>query len=105
MESAGRPSQAVLALWCGAMVVPAATYAGLTLAAVAAIPCDVSLDPQRFCVWWAHSWLATVAGAPAVLAFGCYATFATRSRRPVAFAAVLLVLTCLGLRAASAPVY
>lgn len=104
MESAGRPSRAALAR-CGAMVVPAAPYAPLTRAAVAMIPCDDSLDPQRFCVWWAHSWLATLVGAPAVLAFGCHATFTIRSRRPVTLAAVPRVLTCVGLRAASAPVY
>jgi hypothetical protein len=103
VQLAGQPSRHALTLWCGAMVVPAAVYAVLTLVAVAAIRCDVSVDPQRFCVWWAHSWLPTVVGVPGVLAFGCYASFATGSRRPVALAAILLVITCAGLRAAAAP--
>jgi hypothetical protein len=89
--------------WCALAVVPAAMYAAVTLAALFAIDCDVALDPQRFCVWWGHSWLPTALGMPAVLAFGCYASAERDSPRPAIVAAVLVVLTCLYLRAAAAP--
>jgi hypothetical protein len=85
-------------------VVPAAAYAALTLAALFGIDCDVALDPQRFCVWWGHSWLPTALGLPAVLAFGCYASVERDSPRPAIVAAALVVLTCVYLRAAAAPV-
>jgi hypothetical protein len=96
--------RAPLARWCALAVAPAAAYAVLTLTALSGIDCDVSLDPQRFCVWWSHSRLPTTLGIPAVLAFGCYASLERESRRPVTFAAVLVVLTCAYLRAAAAPV-
>jgi hypothetical protein len=83
------------------MVLAAGTYASLTLAAIAALPCRFSLDPQRFCVWWGHSALPTLLGVPAVLALGCYASFSRRSRTPVTIAAVLVVLVCLSLREAA----
>ena len=92
-----------LTLWCVIAALPACGYAIATLAAIEAIPCDVSLDPQRFCAWWEHSALPTLVGLPAVLAFGCYASLETASRRPVTVAAVLVVLTCAGLREAAAP--
>jgi hypothetical protein len=100
----GMPARAPLARWCGLAVLPAGAYAALTLVALFGIDCDVSLDPQRFCVWWRHSWLPTTLGLPAVLAFGCYASLERESPRPVIVAAVLVVLTCLYLRAAAAPV-
>jgi hypothetical protein len=89
---------------CALAVVPAAAYAALTLAALFGVDCDVSLDPQRFCVWWSHSWLPTALGMPAVLAFGCYASVERDSPRPAIVAALLVVLTCVYLRAAAAPV-
>jgi hypothetical protein len=98
------PFRAPLVRWSAIAVVPAAAYAALTLAALFAIDCDVSRDPQRFCVWWSHSWLPTALGIPAVLAFGCYATLERDSRRPVIIAAALVVLTCAYLRGAAAPV-
>jgi hypothetical protein len=85
-------------------VFPAAGYAALTLVVLFRIDCDVSLDPQRFCVWWDHSWLPTTLGLPAVLAFGWYASRERDSPWPVVAAAVLVVLTCVYLRAAAAPV-
>jgi len=103
MPAAGQHGSSGLRAWCALVVAPAAAYAALTLAALFAIDCDLALDPQRFCVWWGHSWLPTTFGLPASLAFGCWATHATGSRRPVALAAVLVVLTCLYLRAAAAP--
>lgn len=90
--------------WGVIAVTPAAVYAGLTLAALFGIHCEWSLDPQRFCVWWSHSWLPTTVGLPACLAFGCWAGVVTGSRRPPVVAAVLVVLTCLYLRGAAAPV-
>ena len=81
----------------------AGAYAFATLSAILAIPCDHSLDPQRFCVWWGHSALPTLLGVPAVLGFGCYASIASGSRRPVAIAGALVVLVCLGLDGAAAP--
>jgi hypothetical protein len=48
-----------------------------------------------------HSALPTLLGVPAVLAFGCYASFSRSSRGPVTVAAVLVVLVCLGLREAA----
>ena len=99
----GIPDRAALARWCALAVLPAAAYAGLTLAALFGIDCDLSADPQRFCVWWGHSWLPTTLGLPAVLAFGCYASLERGSRRPVVVASVLVVLTCAYLRGAAAP--
>jgi hypothetical protein len=90
-----------LATYCAATVIAAGAYASLTLAALVALPCELSLDPQRFCVWWGHSALPTLLGVPAVLAFGCYASFSRSSRGPVTVAAVLVVLVCLGLREAA----
>jgi len=95
--------RAPLARWCALTVLPAAAYAAVTLAALFRIDCDASLDPQRFCVWWSHSWLPTTLGIPAVLAFGCYASLERGIRRPVTVAAVLVVLTCAYLRGAAAP--
>ena len=95
--------RAPLVRWCALAVVPAAAYAALTLAALFGIDCDASLDPQRVCVWWRHSWLPTAVGMPAVLALGCYASLERESRRPVVVAAVLVVLTCAYLRGAAAP--
>jgi hypothetical protein len=89
---------------CVLAVVPAATYAALTLAALFGIDCDLALDPQRFCAWWRHSWLPTAIGMPAVLAFGCYASVERDSPRPTIVAALLVVLTCVYLRAAAAPI-
>ena len=94
-------SPAALAAWCAAVVAIAGAYAFATLAAIVEIPCEHSLDPQRFCVWWAHSSLPTVAGMPAVLAFGCYVSASTHSRRPVTIAGALVWLVCLGLRRAA----
>jgi hypothetical protein len=94
---------AALAAWCAGAVLAAGAYAFDTLATVSALPCEVSLDPQRFCVWWGHSALPTLLGVPAVLAFGCYASLTTRSRRPVTVAAALVVLVCLSLRQAALP--
>jgi hypothetical protein len=96
--------RAPLARWCALAVVPAAAYAALTLAALFGTDCELSLDPQRFCVWWGHSWLPTTLGMPPVLAFGCYASVERESRRPVIVAAVLVVLTCVYLRGAAAPI-
>src|SRR5215218_6630821 len=79
----------------------AGAYAFATLSAILAIPCEHSLDPQRFCVWWGHSALPTLLGVPAVLGFGCYASFTTRSPRPVVLAGALIVLVCLGLEEAA----
>jgi predicted lipase len=92
---------AALAAWCAGAVL-AGAYAFDTLATVSALPCEVSLDPQRFCVWWGHSALPTLLGVPAVLAFGCYASLTAGSRRPVTVAAALVVLVCLSLRQAAA---
>jgi hypothetical protein len=85
-------------------VAAAAAYAALTLAALFGIDCDIAPDPQRFCAWWSHSWLPTAVGMPAVLAFGCYASAERDSPRPAILAALLVVLTCLYLRGAAAPV-
>ena len=93
-----------LVLWSLLAALPAAAYAGATLAALFAIRCDVSPDPQRFCVWWGHSWLPTAIGLPAVLALGCWAALERRSPRPALVAAVMVVLTCVYLRGAAAPV-
>jgi hypothetical protein len=93
-----------LTRWCALAVVPAAAYAALTLAALFGIDCAVALDPNRFCWWWSHSWLPTTLGIPAVLAFGCYASMERGSPRPAVLAALLVVLTCLYLRGAAAPV-
>jgi hypothetical protein len=90
--------------WCALAVVPAAAYAALTLAALFGIDCAVALDPNRFCWWWSHSWLPTTLGIPAVLAFGCYASLERESPRPALLAAGLVVLTCVYLRGAAAPV-
>jgi hypothetical protein len=92
---------AALAAWCAGAVLAAGAYAYATLAAILALPCEFSLDPQRFCVWWGHSALPTLLGVPAVLAFGCYASFTTGSRRPVTVAAALVVFVCLSLRQAA----
>ena len=92
-----------LTRWCALAVLPAAAYAALTLGMLFGIDCDVALDPQRFCVWWGHSWLPTALGLPAVLAFGCYASAQRASPRSAIAAAVLVVLTCLYLRGAAAP--
>jgi hypothetical protein len=100
----GMLARAPLARWCGLAVLPAGAYAALTLVALFGIDCDASLDPQGFCIWWRHSWLPTTLGLPAVLAFGCYASLERESPRPVIVAAVLVVLTCVYLRAAAAPV-
>jgi hypothetical protein len=106
MQLSGRhPRGAALALWCGGVVTAAGAYAFVTLSQIAAIRCDLSLDQQRFCVWWQHSALPTIVGMPAVLAFGCYASLTAGSRRHVTIAGVLVVLICLGLRQAAAPVY
>ena len=99
-------SRAALAAWCAAVVAIAGAYAFATLAAIMHIHCEYSVDPQRFCVWWAHSALPTLVGVPAVLAFGCYASASTLSRRPVTIAAAMVWLVCLGLRqAAEADLY
>jgi hypothetical protein len=90
-----------LAAYCAVAVLLAGAYASATLAAIVALPCEYSLDPQRFCVWWGHSALPTLAGVPAVLGLGCYASLSTRSRRPVTLAAALVVLVCVGLREAA----
>ena len=90
--------------WCLLAAGPAAAYAAATLAALFAVDCDWSLDPQRFCVWWSHSWLPTAVGLPAVLALGCWASMERRSGRPVLVAAGMVVLTCVYLRGAAAPV-
>jgi hypothetical protein len=90
-----------LAAWCAGVVGAAGAYAFATLAKLLAIPCELSADPQRFCVWWGHSSLPTVLGVPAVLAFGCYASAHVRSRRPVTIAGVLVVAVCVGLRQAA----
>jgi hypothetical protein len=95
--------RAALAAFCAAVVLLAGTYAFVTLSAILAIPCERSPDPQRFCVWWGHSAAPTLIGLPAVLAFGCYASFTAGSRRPAAIAGALVALTCLGLREAAAP--
>jgi hypothetical protein len=106
MRLTGRhPARTMLALWCGGVVTLAGAYAFVTLSEIVAIRCDLSLDPQRFCVWWQHSALPTLVGMPAVLAFGCYASFTAGSRRPVTIAGVLVALICVGLRQAAAPVY
>jgi len=99
-----QPVRAPLARWCALIVAPATVYAAFTLATLFSLDCDASRDPQRFCVWWSHSWLPTALGIPAVLAFGCYATLERDSRRPVTLAAVLVVLTCAYLRGAAAPI-
>ncbi len=104
MRHACQRRPAGLIIWCGVSALLAGAYAFATLATIEAIPCELSLDPQRFCVWWEHSQLATLVGLPAVLAFGCYASLETASRRPVTVAAVLVVLTCIGLREAATPV-
>ena len=83
---AARCAASLLAGWCAGVVCLAGAYAFDTLAALVALPCDVSLDPQRFCVWWGHSALPTLLGVPAVLAFGCYASLTTVRRRPVTVA-------------------
>jgi hypothetical protein len=93
-----------LVRWGLVAVAPAAVYAGLTLGALFGVECEWSLDPQRFCAWWSHSWLPTAIGMPLCLAFGCWAGVASGSRRPPVIAAVLVVLTCLYLRGAAAPV-
>jgi hypothetical protein len=90
--------------WCLLAVTPAAAYAAVTLTALFSVPCERSLDPQRFCVWWSHSWLPTTVGLPAVLALGCWASRERGSPRPAVAAAVMVVLTCLYLRSAAAPV-
>jgi hypothetical protein len=90
-----------LTAWCAAVVLVAGTVAFATLSPILALPCDHSLDPQRFCAWWGHSALPTLVGMPAVLAFGCYASATARSARPVTIAGVLIALTCLGLRRAA----
>jgi hypothetical protein len=88
--------------WSLVAVAPAAAYAALTLAALSAMHCEWSLDYQRFCLWWSHSQLPTTAGMPAVLALGCWASRERGTARPAVIAAVLVVLTCLYLRAAAA---
>jgi hypothetical protein len=89
--------------WYLLAVLAAGAYAALTLAVLFGVDCDVSPDPQGFCVWWSHSWLPTAFGMPAVLAFGCYASAERESARPAVLAAVLVILTCLYLRSAAAP--
>ena len=89
--------------WCAVIVVLAGGCAYATLAAILAIPCDLSPDPQRFCAWWRHSTLPTVLGMPAVLAFGCYASLTERRRWPITIAGVLIALTCVGLLQAAGP--
>jgi hypothetical protein len=93
--------RAALTAWCAAVVLLAGAFAFATLSEILAIPCDRSLDPQRFCAWWGHSALPTLLGMPAVLAFGWYASAVARSRRPVTLAGVLVALTCVGLRQAA----
>jgi hypothetical protein len=93
-----------LAARCAAATLPAAAYAGLTLASLFALRCEWSLDPQRFCVWWSHSWLPTTVGLPAVLALGWWASRERGTARPAVVAALLVVLTCLYLRGAAAQV-
>jgi hypothetical protein len=90
-----------LAAWCAAVVLAVGGYAFATLAELLALPCERSLDPQHFCVWWGHSALPTVVGVPAVLGFGCYASVTAGSRRPVTVAGALVVLVCLSLRQAA----
>jgi hypothetical protein len=101
MLGATDPRRAALAACCAGAVLAAGTFSFVTLSEILAIPCERSLDPQRFCVWWGHSALPTLLGVPAVLAFGCYASFTTRSPRPVALAGALVALVCLGLREAA----
>ena len=103
MRASARVS--TLRLWCAVTVLLAGAYAALTLASIAELPCETSLDPQRFCVWWEHSRLSTVLGVPGVLALGWYASAISHSRRPVTVVGVLVVLTCLALRQAAAPVF
>jgi hypothetical protein len=95
--------RAALPAWCAGVVLVAGAYAFDTLATLVTLPCEVSLDPQRFCVWWSHSALPTLVGVPAVLAFGCYASLTAGRRRPVAVAGALVVLVCLWLREAAFP--
>ena len=95
-----RLERAALPAWCAGVVMLAGAYAFDTLAALVALPCDVSLDPQRFCGSWGHSALPTLLGVPAVLAFGRYASLTTVRRRPVTVAGALVVLVCLSLREA-----
>ena len=90
-----------LAAWCAGVVAAAGAYGIATLAAILAVSCERSLDPQRFCAWWGHSALPTLLGVPGVLAFGCYASANTRSRAPVTIAGVLVVLVCAGVRKAA----
>jgi len=97
------PRRVPLAAYCAGVVLAAGACAAATLLPILAIPCDRSLDPQRFCVWWAHSAAPTLAGVPGVLALACYASMTRHSRRPVTVAGVLVALVCLGLRAAAAP--
>ena len=85
-----------LTAWCAAVFVAAGAVAFATLSAILALPCDHSLDPQRFCAWWGHSALPTLVGMPAVLAFGCYASATARSPRPVTIAGGLVALTVPG---------
>jgi hypothetical protein len=95
--------RAALPAWCAGVVLLVGAYAFDTLAALLELPCDVSLDPQRFCAWWAHSALPTLIGVPAVLGFGVYASLTTGRRRPVVVAGALVVLVCLWLRHAALP--
>jgi len=94
---------AALGGWCTVVVLLAGAWAFVTLSAIVGNHCERSPDPQRFCVWWAHSEAPTLIGIPAVLVLGCYASLSSRRRGPVAIAGLLVVLTCLGLRKAAAP--
>lgn len=93
--------RAAPAAYCAALVVLTGAYAVVTMSAIVALPCDRSLDPQRFCVWWQHSAPPTLLGIPAVLGLGCYASLAAGSRRPVTVACVLVALVCHGLSQAA----
>jgi hypothetical protein len=95
-----------LTLWCATVTAIGGAYAMATLIALARLPCDFSLDPGRFCAWWEDSGRAPAfVGVPAVLALGWYASLERDSPRPVLVAAVLVVLSCSGLRAAAGPFY
>ena len=95
-----------LTVWCATVTVAAGAYATASLIALARLPCDLSLDPGRFCAWWEDSGRAPAfVGVPAVLVLGWYASLERDSPRPVLVAAVLVVISCSGLRAAAGPFY
>ena len=106
MRIPGVPSRAELAAWCLVSVGAAGLHALTVLTAIEATSCAYSLDPARFCAWWEDSGRAPAfVGVPAVLAFGCYASFTLRRRRPVVLAGLLVMASGLGLQMAAAPVF